>query len=247
MNLKTIIVDNEERSRIDLFNMLAKFCKNVKVLSQVDSVATAVEAIQTHQPDLVFLNIEMPGQNGFSLFDYFPEPKFEVVFTTIYDQYAVKAFRLSAADYLLKPIDLKELRSSIEKVAEKRDYEVIHKKNNFLKENLNNFFQKLALPTNEGFIFVEIKNIIRCEANGNYTRFFLKNENHVIVSKNLKVFAQILKDFNFFRISRSHLINLNYVKKYGRQKNPTITMEDGSILSLSEKWKNDFLSKIERS
>ena len=246
MSLKVIIVEDEENSRVALFNMLTMFCDNIEVVEQVDSVPTAVQAIQIHQPDLVFLDIEMPGQNGFKLFDYFPKPNFEVIFTTAYDQYAVKAFRLAAADYLLKPVDLEELRAAIKKVIEKKDYKVVQDKITALKENLNNFFQKLALPTNEGFIFVEIRNIIRCEASGNYTHFFLKNKERIIVSKTLKVFAQILNDFNFFRISRSHLINLNYVKKYGRQKNPTITMEDGSILSLSENRKNEFLTIIEK-
>ncbi|MFK8104732.1 MAG: LytR/AlgR family response regulator transcription factor [Saprospiraceae bacterium] len=246
MDLRVIIVEDEENSRIELFNMLSDFCKNVSVIAQVDSIPAAIKAIQNHQPDVVLLNIEMPGQNGFKLFDYFPEPEFEVIFTTAYDQYAVKAFRLSAADYLLKPIDLGELRDAIKKVKERRNFEVVRRKINVLKDNLNNFFQKLALPTTEGFIFVEIKSIIRCEASGNYTHFYLQNKERVIVSKTLKVFTQILEDFHFFRISRSHLINLNFVKKYGRQKNPTITMEDGSILSLSENRKNDFLALIEQ-
>ncbi|MEM1319528.1 MAG: LytTR family DNA-binding domain-containing protein [Bacteroidota bacterium] len=246
MDLKAIIVEDEDNSRITLFNMITNFCEGVKVVEQVDSVKTAVTAIREYQPDLVFLDIEMPEQNGFKLFDYFESPDFDIIFTTAYNQYAVRAFRFAAIDYLLKPINLEELRESIKKVAEKRQYEKSSRRINLLRENLNNFINKLALPTNDGYIFIELKEIIHCEAQGNYTVFHLISSDKVVISKTLKVYSELLEEFNFFRINRSNLINLNHVRKYGRQKSPMITLSSGVSLVLSETRKKEFLERIER-
>ena len=239
--LKAVIVDDEESSRITLRNMLTDFCENVNVVGEADSVSEAIKQINTHHPDVVFLDIEMPEQNGFKLFDYYLNPTFEVIFTTAYNQYAVKAFRLSALDYLLKPIDLEQLRDALKKLKEKKDHNESIRKVSILKENLNNVLKKLALPTADGFIFIEIGSIIRCEASGNYTLFHFKNGEKVLVSKTLKIYDDLLSEFNFFRINRSNLINLNMIEKYGRQKNATITMTDGSILSISDSRKRRFL------
>ncbi len=246
MDIKAIIVEDEDNSRITLFNMLTNFCEGVTIVAEVDSVKSAVAAIREHQPDLVFLDIEMPEQNGFKLFDYFDTPNFDIIFTTAYDQYAVRAFRFSAMDYLLKPINLEELREAIKKVIEKRQFEKSSDRINLLRENLNNFINKLALPTNDGYIFIELKEIVHCEAQGNYTVFYLVNEEKVVISKTLKVYADLLEDFNFFRINRSNLINLNHVRKYGRQKSPTVTLRSGISLVLSETRKKEFLERIER-
>ncbi len=243
--LKAIIVDDEKSSRITLRNMLTDFCVNVEVLAEASSVIEAVKEINRLLPDIVFLDIEMPEQNGFKLLEYFHEINFEIIFTTAYDQYAVKAFRLSAIDYLLKPIDLEELREALQKVAEKKRFEQSQQKISALKENLNNVLKKLALPTGEGFIFVEISSILRCEASGNYSQFYFIDGSKILVSKTLKTFEEILDDFNFFRINRSNIINLSHIKKYGRQKNATITMTDGNVLTLSERRKDDFLKRFE--
>ncbi|MEL6862820.1 MAG: LytTR family DNA-binding domain-containing protein [Bacteroidota bacterium] len=242
--LRVIIVEDEEDSRIALSNMLTKFCKNVEVLAQAESIQDAIKVINQYQPDLVFLDIEMPKQNGFMLFDYFEDPAFDVVFTTAYDQYAVKAFKFAAVDYLLKPIDLEELRAAIEKVKTKRNKDQAQQKLKILQENLNNVLHKIALPTTDGLLFVELKDIIYCEAQGNYTVFYLTNEDKIIVSKTLKIYDELLYDFNFFRINRSNLVNLNHIRKFGRQRNAVVTMANGVLLSLSENRKKDFLDRL---
>ena len=246
MNIKAIIVEDEENSRITLANMLTNFCEGVEVLAQANSVKTALPLIREHQPDLVFLDIEMPEDNGFKLFDYLPSLNFETIFTTAYNQYAVKAFRVSAIDYLLKPIDLHDLRAAITKVKEikKGQSPASQSRIDTLRENLNGQMNKLALPIQDGFLFIELKNIIYCEAQGNYTAFYLRGNDKILISKTLKIYTDLLIEFDFFRLNRSHLINLKHVRNYGRQKNPVITLSTGVSLVLSENRKEAFLEKI---
>lgn len=175
----------------------------------------------------------MPKENGFQLFNYFPDPNFEIIFTTAYSDYALKALKFSAVDYLLKPIGLDDLRAALIKVKKKICMTADGGRWKVLKTNLNNSLLKMALPTNEGYEFVDILSITFCEAVGNYTTFYIKDEENIMVSKTLKLYTEMLEEHFFFRISRAHLVNLRHVKKIGRQKNPTITMEDGTVLNVS--------------
>ncbi|MEM9918120.1 MAG: LytTR family DNA-binding domain-containing protein [Bacteroidota bacterium] len=243
-NIRALIVEDEIESRETLFNMLTHYCEGVEVVGQAGSISEAVEAIHESKPNVVFLDIEMPQETGFRLFDYFTEPDFDVVFTTAYDQYAVKAFKFSAVDYLLKPIDLEELRAALVKVKDKLKLKQHYVHFQVLRKNLNSDLKKIALPTAEGILFIELSEIIRCEAQGNYTAFYLMDEQKVIVSKTLKIYAELLNEFDFFRINRSDLINLKKVRKYGRQKAPTITLIDGTSLIMSENRRKDFLDRI---
>jgi len=243
--MRAIIVEDEINSRKALSNMVQKYCEGIELVDEVDSIVRAVGAIQKHQPDIVFLDIEFPEENGFAIFNYFPEPEFEIIYTTAYDAYALQALKMAAIDYLLKPIDLEELQSAINKVADKRDLQTAQDRLKTLKGNLNNRFHKLALPASDGFEFVELKDIIRCEAQGNYTYFYLVNGQKLVVSKTLKTYEDILQGFNFIRISRSQLINLNYIKRYTRGRNPIITMIDGTEVTVSISRKEEFLNAIE--
>ncbi|MFK8007144.1 MAG: LytR/AlgR family response regulator transcription factor [Saprospiraceae bacterium] len=243
--MKTIIVEDEEKSRLTLANMLNNYCEGVEIIDSVDSIAKAVISIKKNKPDFIFLDIEFPGENGFSIFEHFPDPDFEIVFTTAYDTYALQALKMSAVDYLLKPIDLEDLQAAIIKVQDKKNIEASKFRVSILKGNINNQFQKLALPTNDGFSFVELNDILRCEAEGNYTLFHMNNASKIVVCRTLKTYHDILTDFNFFRISRSQLINLKYIKNFTRKRNSTVTMTDGSILSVSFGRKDEFLSSID--
>ncbi|MEO1513993.1 MAG: LytTR family DNA-binding domain-containing protein [Bacteroidota bacterium] len=243
-NIRALIVEDEAESRETLYNMLERYCEGVEVVGQSESVSSAVEAIRHHQPDIVFLDIEMPQETGFKLFDYFPQPDFDIIFTTAYDQYAVRAFKFSAVDYLLKPIDLQELRKAVGKASTKRKWRQGFLHYQLLRKNLNNDFKKIVLPTAEGVLFIELSDIIRCEAQGNYTAFYLVDGQKIIVSKTLKIYAELLSGLNFFRINRSDLINLSKVRKYGRQKAPTVTLIDGTTLIMSENRRKDFLEQI---
>ncbi|MEO1713214.1 MAG: LytTR family DNA-binding domain-containing protein [Bacteroidota bacterium] len=242
--LKVVIVDDEAGSRLALRNMVTEFCRGVVVVAEADSVESAAEVIQKHQPDLVFLDIEMPEKNGFELFPLVENESFEVIFTTAYDQYAVKAFRMSAVDYLLKPIHLGELRQSIEKVREIQDQKTSEERIRMLQENLNGGLKKLVLPVGSGYLFVEIDQILRCKAESNYTWVYVWKEEEYLVAKTLKVYEELLKDYPFFRISRSDLINLDYIKRYERGRNPTVHLQDGTELPVAESRKQEFWNII---
>lgn len=244
INLKAIIVDDEENSRVALRNMLVDFCKDVSVVGEAGTVSKAVEMIRTLEPDIVFLDIVMPKETGFELFKYFEKPNFEIIFSTAYNNYAVKAFQLAAVDYLLKPVDLTLLRKAINKVKDKKLENAQPERIAVLERNMNTVLEKISLPTNEGYFFKEIKHIVRCEANGNYTQFYFTNGSKLLVSKTLKGFEDILGDLYFFRINRSQLINLKMVKVVGRQRNPTVVLEDGTELTMSSFRKDDFFKKI---
>ena len=244
--IEAIIIDDEKSSQITLKNMVTEFCDDIKIVATIGSVAEGIKAINKHQPDLVFLDVEMPVHNGFTLFDHFTEPSFNVIFTTAFQKYAIKAFRFSAIDYLLKPINLDDLKTAIKKVSSKKEVDATKEKLQTLKANLNNNCNKLALPTMEGYHFIEIKDIIRCESQNNYTFFHLANGKKILVSRTLKIFSKMLEDHNFFRTSRSDLVNLNHIVTFGRQKNPTLTLTDDTQLTISIRRKEAFLKVIEK-
>ena len=188
--ISALIVDDEENSRLTLNNMLMDYCKGVQVIGLAASVKEALILANRHKPQVVFLDIEMPVENGFKLLEYYDDVPFEVIFTTAYDQYAVKAFRFSAVDYLLKPIDLEELRSAVERVNKPNEK---GKKENFnaLKYNINNKLKKIALPTIDGYSFMDIDNIIYCIANNNYTMIYDLRGNKILVSKTLREYHDL--------------------------------------------------------
>lgn len=243
--IQSIIIDDEANSRKTLRNMLEQYCHDVEVVEMAGSVPEGVKKIQKHKPELIFLDIEMPGHNGFELFEFLPDLSSEVIFTTAYDQYAVKAFKFSAVDYLLKPIDLEELRAAIERYRNKgRQSGTDINKFKILQENIRSPFQKLGLPTIDGYFFVKLQDIIRCEADSNYTRFHTLSGEKILVPKTLKDYQTLLEEFGFLRVHRSHVINLSHIQKYTRTRIPSITMVDGTTISVSLKRKEQLLSKL---
>jgi len=186
--IKSVIIDDEKKGRETLKNMLAKYCNNVEVVDEANSAKNGKEIIENHNPDLVFLDIQMPHGTGFDMLEDVEEVNFEVIFTTAYDQYAIKAIKFAALDYLLKPIDIDELKNAVDRVKNKLASVDTNKNFEIFLQNLKGINKKIALPTAEGVSFIETKKIIRCEADGNYTCFFLANENKILVSKTLKEF-----------------------------------------------------------
>ena len=243
--IKALIVDDEENSRQALHNLLKDYCKGVDVIGKAASVKEAIKIADNKKPDVVFLDIEMPVENGFKLLEYYEEIPFDVVFTTAYDQYAVKAFKFSALDYLLKPIDLEELRNSIEKVKENKQ-ETRKPHYDTLQYNIKHNLKKLALPTIEGYSFIDLDEILYCEASNNYTIVYLTNRKKIVVSKTLREYEDLLSDFNFFRVNRSHLINLKFIKEYKKARRPIILMTNGTEVSLATARKQDFLDRLKR-
>lgn len=242
--LKAIIVEDEESNQKTLKNMVDDFCEGIKVVGIAGMVDDAVKLILHKKPDIVFLDIELPEKNGFQLLEYFPETPFEVIFTTAYNEFAIKAFRFSAIDYLLKPIDLEELREAIEKVRDKKQGSSNQMKYKLLKSNLNSTFNKLTLPCSTGYVFVELTDVVRCKADGNYTNFYMANGEKYIVSKTLGLYDQLLSDYNFFRINRQDLINTNHINEFRRQKKAMVKMSDDSLLPVTDSRKEAFLKMV---
>lgn len=243
--IKSVIIDDEKRGRETLKNLVEKYTKHVEVVDMADSAKTGVELIKKENPDLVFLDIEMPHGTGFDLLESFKgDIKFEVVFTTAYDQYAIQAIKFAALDYLLKPIDIAELKEAIKRVEEKMAGADSAKNFEIFLENLREGSKKIALPTANGISFIDTQDIIRCEASGNYTCFYLKSQEKILVSRTLKEFEDMLVQHDFYRIHNSHLVNLNHVLKYVKLGGDMVVMSDGSQIEISRRKKDGFLHRL---
>lgn len=245
--LKAIIVEDEEASRETLKNYIAKYCPNVDLLEMADSVQTGLEAIKKTTPDVVFLDIEMPYGNAFDLLDALDEIDFEIIFVTAYRDYAIKALNLSAAYYILKPIDIDELVAAVDKISIRKKGGDTNFHTKILMDNIKSTavqYKKIVLPQMDGFEVVNVNEIIRVEANDNYTNFYLTNGKTYLVSKTLKHFDELLCDFNFIRTHKSHLVNLQYITKYIKGKGGQVRMIDDSYVDVSSTRKKEFLERF---
>jgi two-component system LytT family response regulator len=234
--IKAIIIDDEVHCLEALSMLLQEFCPEIQVLEQCRSAKKGLEVIEKYKPNLVFLDIEMPVMNGFELLEQFSKIPFAIIFTTSYDQYAIKAIRFSALDYLLKPVDPKELINAIKKVQEQRHLPIAEQFQMLLKQihEKEYNFHKIAIPTIEGFELVPAEQVISCEADDNYTYLYLKNKNKIVACRTLKEMEEQLQDFHFFvRVHHSYLVNLNEVTKYVRGEGGYLVMSDGSTVNVS--------------
>jgi two-component system, LytTR family, response regulator len=245
--IKAIIVDDELGARESLSKMLEKNCKHVEVVAKADSMLSAFEAIINKEPDLVFLDIEMPNGNAFDLLEKFKSINFNIIFTTAYDHYAIKAIKFSAVDYILKPIDPEELVQAVKRFEERTgEKNSLDKQFKTLLSNVRpeNKLKKVGIPDGDGLIFINLSDIIRCDSDGNYTFFILTNGKKIIASRTLGEYEQMFADDNFFRIHRSHLVNLEHVKKYIKGEGGYVVMTDNSQVEVSRRNKTDFLEKL---
>jgi two-component system LytT family response regulator len=242
--IRAIIIEDEEGGRATLAALLTNYCEGIDVVAEAENIQEGVKAIKALEPDLVFLDIIMPHENGFQLFKYFEEINFDVIFITAYDEYALKAFRFAALDYLLKPINLEDLRVAITRV---NKWENQTSYNNIrvqtLEYNLDNNFQKIALPISNGLVFVNIDDILYLEADNGYTIFYTTTNKH-LVSRPLRDYVNILEEAGFFKVNRSNLINMKFLKKYFKNKTPSIELTDGTQLLLSSSRKKYFLRYV---
>ncbi len=235
--MNAIIIDDEEDCREVLDLLLKKHCPEVTVLKKAASALSGMNAIIQYRPQLVFLDIEMHKGSGFELLDNLPEVKFEVVFTTAYDQYALKAIKFNALDYLLKPIDYTELKVAVKKAKSKllgRKAEAPPPMN------------KVAIPTSSGLKLIEVKDILRCESSNSYTYVFTENGESTLISKSLKGFEEILVGFNFFRLHQSHLVNLQHVCEYSTNDGGTVVLTDKSVVPIAKRKKEAFLAELKK-
>jgi len=242
--MKAVIVDDEQMSRQTLCKLLDLYCPKVQVLGEAASAEEAFSLIQKKSPEIVFLDVEMPFGSGFDLLTRFSEIDFEIIFVTAFDQYALKAIRCCALDYLLKPINAEELIEAVRKLEQKK--RTITDKLNietFLQnlQQLDSSKNQIVVPTSDGFEFVEINEVVRFEAEGRYTRIYLTGGSKILICKNLKVFETQLDGHNFFRTHHSHLVNMKYVKRYSNSDGGFLKMKEGSIVPISRRKKESFL------
>jgi len=241
------IVDDEPYSCESLATLLERYCPDVRVLDICYSASSALKSISQQKPQLLFLDIEMPHMNGFELLEKLPDLDFELIFTTSYDQYAIKAFRFSALDYLLKPIDQDDLRKAVQKAVNSNSH-ISSQQVKILLEKLNHptiTVNKIAIPTLEGLQMILVESIIHCEADRNYTIINLKNKQKMVASKTLKEIEEMLEDYPFIRVHHSHIINLNEVEKYMKGEGGYLLMSNGANVDVSRSRKEFLLKKLQ--
>lgn len=245
--LKAIIVDDEPYCCEALDALLNRYCPQVKVVGICYSGREALQEIKEQKPQLVFLDIEMPQMNGFDLLQKILDPDFDLIFTTSYDQYAIKAIRFSALDYLLKPIDRDELQAAVRRVTERnhppmaQQLELLLQRMHLPTAHIN----KVAMPTMEGLQMVTVDLIISCESDSNYTIVFLKNKQKIVVSRTLKDIEELLEDHLFLRIHHSYLVNINEINKYVKGEGGYVVMSDGTTVDVSRSKKELLLKTLQ--
>jgi two-component system, LytTR family, response regulator len=249
--IKAIIID-DEKNALDVLSMqLVNYCKEVEVIKLCHGGEEGMKAIKSLTPDLVFLDIEMPKINGFDVLEGTKELNYKVIFTTAYDQFAIKAFRYSAIDYLLKPIDIEELKSAVSKVSK-----MSKEQSSSLESKLDQLYKhmginqpranKTALPIGDAYEMVSFSDIIRCESDSNYTTIFLADNRKVTLSKTLKDVEDGFSQNTFFRIHNSHLINTQFVTKFYKTDGGYVIMKDGKQISISRARKDDFFEFMKK-
>ncbi|NNJ56399.1 MAG: response regulator transcription factor [Bacteroidia bacterium] len=239
--ITAIIVDDEQGARDILENVLTTYIEGVEILAKCSNFISAVDSIKELKPDLVFLDIEMPQYNGFELLKFFNKINFEIVFVTAYNQYALKAFEVSAVDYILKPIQIEKIEAAVKKVRNKKELSTMQNRLEMLEVNMtNDEFKKLALPMAEGLKFVDISDIACMEADGSYTKVCFINKQVYLVSKKIKFFEEALAGHpNFIRVHRSSIVNINHINNYIRQKG-IITLSNSKEVKVARERKADF-------
>ena len=240
MNLKAVVVDDEINSRTILRNYLSKYCPTVKVIGEAGSVAETIEILKSvENPDIVFLDVEMPYGNAFDFIEQVPDRDFEIVFVTAYDHYAVEALNAQATYYLLKPIAIDQLIQAVQHVThiKEREKELLDK---ILVPKITITDSKITIPTQDGFEILSISDILYCEADDNYTKIYLEKGSK-LVSKTLKYFEDLLKDKGYARVHKSYLINVNKITKYKKGKGGSVTLSSGKELPVSSSKKANLL------
>ena len=245
MKLKAIIIEDEEESRNVLSRMIAKYCPNVLLLGAYETVAAAIEPIYAINPDIVFLDIELPNESGFALFDYIQNPTFGVIFTTAYNQFAIKAFKMSAIDYLLKPIDLEELKNAINKVEINSNTNSNQNLIELLKENILSPKKRIALSHSDGYDLLDMDDIMWIESDSNYIIIHMNKGKNLTAAKTLKNLEDILDKNSFFRINRGILVNIDFITQFKKNDN-SIILIDNTNLPLSEARKEAFLAMYQK-
>ena len=244
--LKAILVDDELNSLQNLQFKIQEYCPSIRVVAQTQNPEEGIRMINQYKPDVLFLDIEMPRMSGFKMLEQIPEVDFEVIFITAYNHYAIHAIRISAFDYLVKPVGIEDLQQTVERLGNFAAKKTRERAEN-LKQNLANPKSQedhIAIPTSDGLEFIQIKQILRIESSSNYSKLILQNGQHMLVTRQLKDFEEMLQDYRFYRVHHSHLINLGFIARYVRGDGGQVTMRNGDIIDVSRRKKEVFLKLI---
>jgi two-component system LytT family response regulator len=247
--IKALIIEDEQKSREMLAMLVEQNCPTLQLVGQAKNVQEGAEMIKSLKPDLIFLDIQMPDGTGFDLLEQVQDKKFEIIFTTATDKHALKAIKYSACDYLLKPLDIDELKVAVEKVSSKKNQNPTMENLQFLIQHLkraDDNYQKITLPTGNAYEIVNIKDIIRCEADASYTHFYLVGGKKLMVSASLKHYEDLLPENEFIRVHHQHLINMNHVARYLKQDGGYAVMSDGTQIEISRRKKDSFMERLNK-
>ncbi|MDZ4663571.1 MAG: LytTR family DNA-binding domain-containing protein [Bacteroidota bacterium] len=245
--IKTLIIEDEQKSRDVLMKIIEKNCPELKVVGCATNVIEGVDLIKSLKPDLVFLDITMPDGSGFDLLEQVSDQKFELIFATASNSHAVRAFKYSACDYLLKPIDIEELRNAVLRVLKRKSETPDMGNLNFLIQQLkraDDNYQKITLPTGNAYEIINLKDIVRCEADGSYTYFYLTDKRKLMVSASLKHYEELLPEQDFIRVHHHNLINMNHVIRFLKEDGGYAVMTDGSKVEISRRKKDQFMERL---
>ena len=244
--ITAVLVDDKTVNTFILQELLTEYCPNVQVLCTANNAEEAYKSIIKLRPDLLFLDIEMPGGSGFDLLQRFDKLSFDVIFVTAYDQYAIRAFRENALDYLLKPIEIAALQAAVIKAETQKDLKQTQQNiSKFLLQKAQPNLRKISISMQDGLLFLNTDEVIRCEASGSYSWFFMTDGKKIVASMRLKECEEILPAHTFFRVHHSHIINLNFVNKYVRGRGGSILMQDGSTVEVAAAKKTTLLELLE--
>ncbi len=242
--ITAIIIEDEQKSVDTLKGLLSRYCPSVTVLDVAGGYREGIEKIRLHSPDVIFLDIQMPDGSGFKVLEELKEMNFDVIFTTAFDQFAIKAIKYSALDYLLKPIDPQELMEAVKKVDSKKRTSDKNRSIDALLDNIKSPEEdphKIVLSTSEKIHVIDVKDILRCESDNYYTHFYFTDGSRLLVSKTLKENEELLSNHNFIRPHKSHLINAGYIKSFVKQDGGYIIMDDGSRIPVSRRKKEKIM------
>lgn len=243
--IRTVIIDDEQGARNVIRELIQRLCPNVEIVGEGNNVDSGYKVIKDKQPDLVLLDVEMPGGSGFNILERLENVNFKIIFITAFDQYALKAIKASAVDYILKPVNSKELTEAIKKV-ENSEFQKGRIASLLSNVKSKNGINKLAIYNTGKIFFLEIKDIIRCEAEGSYTFIYMLDGKKYLSSKALKEYDDLLNDRHFFRIHRSHLINLQMVESFEKGDRDVVNLKDKSNVEVSRKKRTEFVEAMEK-
>ena len=247
--MRAVIIDDEKKARETIHSIIQLYCSDIIIIGEADSVKTGIELIKKEKPELIFLDINLNDGSGFDLLKSFTEINFKTIFITAYEEYALKAFRFSALDYILKPINPDELIDAVEKAKSFQMKDNISVKFEAFISNMENItkeIKKIVLKTSDSIHVINVNEIVRCEADSNYTSFMLANGKKILVSNTLKEYDEMFSSYNFFRAHQSHLVNINFISSYEKKEGGYLIMKDKSNVPVSIRKKESLLRLLEK-